>query len=66
MRDDGTVAGTESASRPVACAWCGTAAAEAPVTWTIQTGPRGIEHLCEACTRTNVRQIEGQLPTEWW
>jgi len=39
---------------------------ELPVTWTVQSGPRGIEHLCETCTRTNVRQIESQLPTEWW
>jgi hypothetical protein len=66
MRDDAVVADIESTAPAVACAWCGTSVAEAPVTWTVQTGPRGIEHLCEPCTRTNVRQIEGQLPAEWW
>jgi hypothetical protein len=55
-----------TAGRPVACSWCGTTADPAPVTWTVQTGARGIEHLCEGCTRDNVRKIEGNLPTEWW
>jgi hypothetical protein len=55
-----------TAGRPVACSWCGTTADPAPVTWTVQTGARGIEHLCEGCTRDNVRKIEGSLPTEWW
>jgi hypothetical protein len=51
---------------PVACSWCGTSADPAPVTWTVQSGARGIEYLCERCTRDNVRKIEGSLPTEWW
>jgi hypothetical protein len=53
-------------SGPVACAWCGTAADELPVTWTVQSADRGIEYLCERCTRDNARNIEGSLPTEWW
>ncbi|HET7531365.1 MAG TPA: hypothetical protein VFJ98_10440 [Mycobacteriales bacterium] len=56
MADDG----------PVTCVWCGTTADEPPVTWTIQVGERGVEHLCERCTRDNVRKIEGSLPTDWW
>jgi hypothetical protein len=52
--------------RPAACSWCGATADPAPLTWTVQTGPRGVEHLCEGCTRDNVRKIEGSLPTEWW
>jgi hypothetical protein len=51
---------------PVSCSWCGTIADPVPVTWTVQTGARGIEYLCERCTRDNVRKIEGSLPTEWW
>jgi len=51
---------------PVTCVWCGTTADEPPVTWTIQVGERGVEHLCERCTRDNVRKIEGSLPTDWW
>jgi hypothetical protein len=39
---------------------------EAPVTWTIQSSERGIEYLCETCTRDNVRKIEGSLPTDYW
>jgi hypothetical protein len=37
-----------------------------PVTWTMQTGERGVEWMCEACTRSNLRSVEGRLPTEWW
>ena len=54
------------ASGPVSCTWCGTTVDEVPVTWTIQSGPRGLEYLCEACTRDNVRKIEGSLPTDYW
>jgi hypothetical protein len=50
----------------VSCSWCGTTADPAPVTWTVQTSARGIEYLCETCTRDNVRKIEGSLPTEYW
>ena len=58
--DDG--AGTANAS----CVWCGVTAEGPPPTWTMQIGERGVEHLCERCTRDNARQIEGSLPTEWW
>ena len=51
---------------PVTCVWCGLVADELPVTWTMQLGERGVEHLCQRCTRDNARQIEGSLPTEWW
>ena len=27
---------------------------------------RGVEDLCDRCTRDNARTIEGSLPTEWW
>jgi hypothetical protein len=50
----------------VACVWCGITAAGPPVSWTIQSSERGIEYLCEGCTRDNVRKIEGSLPTDWW
>ena len=50
----------------VSCSWCGTTADPAPVTWTVQSGARGLEYLCETCTRDNVRKIEGSLPTEYW
>ena len=57
--------GDQAAAR-TACSWCGTSVEEVPVTWTVQTGARGTEYLCESCTRDNVRKIEGSLPTEYW
>ena len=56
----------EEATAPVTCGWCGVRADGAPVTWTMQTGPRGVEYLCEACTRDNARNIESSLPTDYW
>ena len=55
-----------SAAPPVACTWCGRIADTVPATWTVQTGERGVEYLCEQCTRANARNIEGNLPSEWW
>ena len=52
--------------RAASCAWCGRSEPEPPATWTIQTGPRGIEYLCEGCTRDNVRKIESSLPADYW
>jgi hypothetical protein len=46
--------------------WCGTTVDEPPPTWTVQTSGRGLEWLCERCTRDNLRNIESSLPTEWW
>jgi hypothetical protein len=51
---------------PVTCSWCGVTADPAPVTWTVQTGARGVEYLCDRCTRDNVRKIESSLPTDYW
>jgi hypothetical protein len=50
------------------CTWCGTQAAGPPPTWSLQTSDRGrgLEWLCEACTRANVRSIEGKLDSDWW
>jgi hypothetical protein len=49
------------------CAWCGKQAPEgAPPTWTVQSSARGIETLCEDCTRANLRSIESNLSTDYW
>lgn len=61
MSDDAVVA-----SEPVSCLWCGTTVEDVPITWTVQTGERGVTYLCEKCTRDNARQIESSLPTEYW
>jgi hypothetical protein len=54
------------AGAPISCSWCGETVDEVPVTWTLQSGLRVLEYLCESCTRDNVRKIEGSLPTEYW
>jgi hypothetical protein len=66
VRHDEVVTTSVEQAQPVWCSRCGTQAEAAPVTWTLQTSERGLEYICEPCTRTNVRAIEGQLPTEWW
>jgi hypothetical protein len=52
----------------VVCAVCGTSApdGEPPLTWSTQLGRRGVELVCDRCTRENVRAIEGKLESEWW
>lgn len=54
--------------RPVFCSWCGTAAPDGvtPATWTIQSSERGMQWLCQTCTRANLRAIESSLPTDYW
>jgi len=36
------------------------------MTWSVQTSERGLQALCERCTRDNVRSIEAKLDAEWW
>ena len=52
----------------VSCTWCGVQAGGPPASWSVQTSDRGrgLEWLCEACTRANVRSIEGKLDSDWW
>ena len=49
------------------CSWCGKQAPDgAPPTWTAQSSGRGVELLCEDCTRANLRSIEANLSTDYW
>jgi hypothetical protein len=61
-----TIGGMADGDAAATCSWCGTTVDAAPVTWTVQTGARGVEYLCDRCTRDNVRQIESSLPTDYW
>jgi hypothetical protein len=63
---EGYSAVSEQGHTAVACSWCGTTADPVPITWTVQSSARGLEYLCETCTRDNVRKIEGSLPPEYW
>ena len=52
------------------CARCGSAGDGPddgmPEGWSLDVGDRGVQYLCRACTRDNVRSIEAKLPQEWW
>ena len=51
----------------VTCSLCGTTVeGEAPLTWSVSTGPRGVQRTCERCTREHLRSIEGKLDEAWW
>jgi hypothetical protein len=58
--------GKKPSSAAGTCARCGATADPKPPTWTLQTGERGEEWLCDACTRDNIRSIEGRLDATWW
>ena len=53
-----------------ACARCGTLGSAPPgglpAGWSLASSERGVDGLCEACTRENVRSIEAKLDEEWW
>lgn len=52
------------------CARCGATAAEPadglPAGWSLAASERGLDRLCDRCTRQNVRAIEARLDEEWW
>ena len=49
------------------CSACETRAEEGgSLTWSTSTGPRGVQVLCDRCTRKNLRSIEGKLDEAWW
>jgi hypothetical protein len=51
------------------CSRCGAPGSDdegLPPGWSLSTTRRGVEHVCEACTRAHVRDIEAKLDEEWW
>ncbi|MBA2283265.1 MAG: hypothetical protein M3527_06295 [Actinomycetota bacterium] len=38
----------------------------APPGWSWAPSARGVQYMCQACTRANVRSIEAKLSEEWW
>lgn len=49
----------------VTCNACGTTA-ESALGWTTDVTDRGPQHLCERCSRDNIRSIEGRLDPTYW
>ena len=51
----------------VTCSVCGaTVEGQPPLTWSVSTGPRGVQRTCGPCTREHLRSIEGKLDEAWW
>jgi hypothetical protein len=54
------------------CGRCGAAGPEGddgdilPLGWSLSTSRRGVQRLCDRCTREHVRDIEAKLDEEWW
>ena len=60
----------ESGRSPRTCSVCGTVAAPddegAALSWSTSVERGRRRAVCPACTRANVRSIEGKLTEEWW
>ncbi|MEU3343994.1 hypothetical protein ABZ723_03115 [Streptomyces sp. NPDC006700] len=63
---DGTGGGAGAVRPALVCARCGTPAEGLPPTWTcsVENGTR--RYFCDACSRENLRSIEGRLDSAWW
>jgi len=48
------------------CGACGITVDVRPATWSMQVSERGVQWLCDTCTRQNLRSIEGKLDEAWW
>ncbi|MGQ0432911.1 MAG: hypothetical protein ACT452_10970 [Microthrixaceae bacterium] len=54
------------------CTRCGASSAgtsdeeSVPLGWSTASSPRGVEIMCEGCTREHVREIEAKLDETWW
>lgn len=53
-------------SEAATCGVCGTTVDERPATWSMQVSERGVQWICERCTRDNLRSIEGKLDEARW
>ncbi|MEU3850639.1 hypothetical protein [Streptomyces sp. NPDC029554] len=55
---------------PLVCARCGTSAGASgtapPPTWTFSVEHGASHYFCAACSRENLRSIEGRLDSDWW
>ncbi|MFJ8197452.1 hypothetical protein [Streptomyces sp. NPDC096152] len=59
--------GGSSAERPsVVCARCGALPDGPRPTWTCSVEGGVRRYFCDACSRKNLRAIEGRLDSPWW
>jgi hypothetical protein len=48
------------------CARCGTRSDGPQPTWTCSVENGNRHYFCDACSRENLRAIEGRLDSAWW
>ncbi|MEW2287211.1 hypothetical protein [Streptomyces sp. NPDC047841] len=59
--------GSTAERHRLVCARCGTPAdGPQPVTWTCSVENGARQYFCDACSRENLRAIEGRLDSAWW
>jgi DNA-directed RNA polymerase subunit RPC12/RpoP len=64
---DGDDSGSAAAEpQPLVCARCGTRAEGPQPTWTFSVENGVPQYFCDACSRENLRAIEGRLDSDWW
>ncbi|MET8245648.1 hypothetical protein ABZV31_15245 [Streptomyces sp. NPDC005202] len=51
---------------PLVCARCGTVSEGPQPTWTCSVENGARHYFCDACSRQNLRSIEGRLDSAWW
>jgi hypothetical protein len=53
--------------QPLTCAMCARRSSRADaVAWSREVTGRGVQWLCERCTRENLRSIEGRIDEAAW
>ena len=52
----------------VTCDFCGSVEDDdvPPLTWTVSLEGGALKRYCDACTRDNLRAMEGKLDAEFW
>jgi hypothetical protein len=58
--------GDDAAPTPVTCAWCGTTADGAPLTWSTSFERGRVVLYCDRCSRDHLRSLEAKLDPEYW
>ncbi|MET9906327.1 hypothetical protein ABZZ74_05840 [Streptomyces sp. NPDC006476] len=63
---DSDDSGAPAEPQPLVCARCGRRAEGPQPTWTFSVENGKHQYFCDACSRENLRAIEGRLDSDWW
>ncbi|WP_078912325.1 hypothetical protein [Streptomyces sp. NRRL S-646] len=58
--------GSPAEPQPLVCGRCGARAGGPQPTWTFSVENGARQYFCDACSRENLRAIEGRLDSAWW